>query len=432
MTHKLLTILIAILCTSIAMASDFTDRIASIAAVSDVRELQSTAYPEKYVMKFTHPLDYAHPEKGSFTQRVIVGHVGFDRPTVLVTEGYSAGYATSVGYAEEISQMLNANLVFVEYRYFQESMPNPCNWDYLTVWNSLNDYHEIVTAFKGMYTHKWLSTGISKGGQTTMFYRAYFPDDVDVSVPYVAPLNKSVENGRHEPFLSQTVGTPVQRAAIKAFQIEILKRRKAMEPMLEAYIKAKGYTYNKGVTTAELLDMCVLEYAYAMWQWGTDPHTIPSLAADDKTLFNHLVATSDPEYFQWKTQFLTFFVQAARELGYYGYDDEALRPYLSIRSSHNYLHRLMLPAELDSIKFDPTLYRHTVKYLKENDPRMIFIYGENDPWSSSGVLTWLDFSKKQNMHLYVDPAGSHKARISTMPPTQREEATRLLKAWMQD
>ena len=33
-----------------------------------------------------------------------------------------------------------------------------------------------------------------------MFYRTYFPDDVDISVPYVAPLNQSLEDGRHEPF----------------------------------------------------------------------------------------------------------------------------------------------------------------------------------------------------------------------------------------
>ena len=35
-----------------------------------------------------------------------------------------------------------------------------------------------------------LATGISKGGQATMFYRSYFPDDVDISVPYVAPQHQ--------------------------------------------------------------------------------------------------------------------------------------------------------------------------------------------------------------------------------------------------
>jgi len=180
----------------------------------------------------------------------------------------------------------------------------------------------------------------------------------------------------------------------------------------------------------EILDLCVMEYAFAMWQWGNDVHTIPDLRCSDKELFDYLVGVSGPDYFRPDPYFLSFFVQAARELGYYGYDDESLRPYLKIKSSKNYLHRMMLPAELDTIRFDRTLYDNTVKYLKENDPKMIYIYGENDPWSASGVGTWLDFDKKQNMHLYVDPAGSHRARIATLPPTKRKECVRLLKEWM--
>ena len=33
------------------------------------------------------------------------------------------------------------HMVFVEYRYFLESTPNPCNWDYLTAENSAYDLH---------------------------------------------------------------------------------------------------------------------------------------------------------------------------------------------------------------------------------------------------------------------------------------------------
>ena len=99
----------------------------------------------------------------------------------MVTEGYAAHYATHPRYQEELSKLFNANLVFVEYRYFGESMPKPCNWDYLTVENSLYDLHHVTTTLKQLYDEKWIATGISKGGQTTMFYRTYFPDDVDIS-----------------------------------------------------------------------------------------------------------------------------------------------------------------------------------------------------------------------------------------------------------
>ena len=39
-------------------------------------------------------------------------------------------------------------------------------------------------------------------------------------------------------------------------------------------------------------------------------------------------------------------MQAARELGYYGYDTKPFKKYLSIQPSKGYLHRLMLPEEL--------------------------------------------------------------------------------------
>lgn len=420
------------MCVLTPMAqTEFMEKVKSIAKVTDVEKLETKVYPEKYVMMFEHPLDYAHPEKGSFKQRVFVGHVGWDRPTVIVTEGYGGEREMNPNSVEEISKMLNTNLIFVEYRYFQKSMPSPCNWDYLTVWNSLCDLHEVTTAFKTLYKRKWLATGISKGGQTCMFYRAYFPDDVDVSVPYVAPLNKAVIDGRHEPFLTDKVGNEWERKTVREFQIEVLKRRPAMEKMLEAFCKEKDIRFNEGVGMSEVLDMVVLEYSYALWQWGDDVHEIPSLSSSDKVLFDYLVKKSSPDYFRPDPYFLSFFVQAARELGYYGYDLKPLKPYLSIKNADDYLCRMMLPAELKDTKFSNELYKHTVKFLKKNDPKMIYIYGENDPWSSSGVLTWLDFSKKKNMHLFVDPNGSHRARIGTLPATQQEVCIRLLKEWLE-
>ena len=82
-------------------------------------------FSEKYVTYFTQPLDHNRPELGTFRQRVVVSHVGFDRPTVIVTEGYGASYALSPRYREELSRMFNTNMIFVEYRYFLESTPEP-------------------------------------------------------------------------------------------------------------------------------------------------------------------------------------------------------------------------------------------------------------------------------------------------------------------
>lgn len=404
--------------------SPFLQKLEEISLVSNTKPLESTEFTEKYVTYFTQPLDHQDESKGSFKQRVIVAHVGFDRPTVIVTEGYGAAYALKPGYREELSRMFDANMIFVEHRYFLESTPQPRDWKYLTAENSAEDLHAITTAFKKIYTGKWISTGISKGGQTTLLYRTFFPNDVDISVPYVAPLCYAAEDGRHEPFLRK-VSTPADRKLIQDFQLEVLKRKASLMPLFENYCTEKQYKF--AVPVKEVYDFCVLEYSFALWQWGTPLKHIPAKSASDDKILEHLLSISDPSYFVKDAPDVSFFVQAARELGYYGYDIRPFKKYLSITTSKDYLRKMMLPKELENTKFDNTLSKKTVKFLKENDPKMIFIYGQNDPWTSAGV-TWL--KGKKNIHLFIQPKGSHRTRIGTLPEKMRKEATSLIKQWL--
>ena len=412
-----------------ASASSFAQtvleqKINAISAIKEIRPLETSEFSEKYVTYFIQPLDHRHPEKGSFRQRVIVSHVGFDRPTVIVTEGYGAAYALRSQYREELSKLLNANMIFVEYRYFLESTPEPKDWQYLTAENSADDLHAITTAFKNIYPGKWIATGISKGGQTTLLYRTFYPDDVDISVPYVAPLCYGVEDGRHEPFLHK-VSTPENRKIIEDFQLEALKRKATLLPRFEKYCSEKNYSFRAPIE--EIYDYSVLEYSFALWQWGTPISSIPATTASDDEIFSHLLAISEPGYFTADSPNASFFVQAARELGYYGYDVQPFKQYLSIQSSEGYLHRLMLPEELKDMPFDKTLSKKITKFLKKQDPKMIFIYGQNDPWTAAGV-TWL--KNKKNIHVFIQPNGSHLARINTLPEKEKKEVMELIKQWL--
>ena len=412
-----------------ASASSFAQtvleqKISAISAIKEIRPLETSEFSEKYVTYFIQPLDHRHPEKGSFRQRVIVSHVGFDRPTVIVTEGYGAAYALRSQYREELSKLLNANMIFVEYRYFLESTPEPKDWQYLTAENSADDLHAITTAFKNIYPGKWIATGISKGGQTTLLYRTFYPDDVDISVPYVAPLCYGVEDGRHEPFLHK-VSTPENRKKIEDFQLEALKRKATLLPRFEKYCTEKNYSFRAPIE--EIYDYSVLEYSFALWQWGTPISSIPATTASDDEIFSHLLAISEPGYFTADSPNASFFVQAARELGYYGYDVQPFKQYLSIQSSEGYLHRLMLPEELKDMPFDKTLSKKITKFLKKQDPKMIFIYGQNDPWTAAGV-TWL--KNKKNIHVFIQPNGSHLARINTLPEAEKAKVMELINEWL--
>lgn len=420
-------LLLYLLCTLAAFAApgELQEKLAALKGISQIERLESDVYPEKYLVRITQPVDPKNPAAGSFTQRVVIGHVGFDRPTILVTEGYGGAYALNPRYQEELTQLLGANLIFVEYRYFLESTPEPCNWDYLTAENSAYDLHNVNRTFRQLYPGKWISTGISKGGQTTMLYRAFFPDDVDISVPYVGPLCRGVEDGRHEPFLRK-VGTKKERRRIEDFQREVLKRKEEMLPLLESFSKDKELTYR--IPLAEVLDYCVLEYPFALWQWGTPVAGIPSVHAETATLFDHLMSISSPDYFAENQPNISFFVQAARELGYYGYDTRPLRKWLTIDSSKGYLNRIMLPAELvDKVEFRPALYNKIYNFLKDNDPKMIFIYGEIDPWTAAHAPV---FKGKKNEQFYFQPRGSHLSRIGNMPEEMKEKILTQLNKWL--
>lgn len=404
------------------------EKLKAISHITEIKPLESTEFAEKYVTYFTQPLDHDHPELGNFRQRVIVSHIGFDRPTVIVTEGYGAAYALYPRYREELSKLFNTNMIFVEYRYFLESTPEPRNWKYLTAESSADDLHAIRNAFKTIYPGKWIATGISKGGQTSMLYRTFYPEDVDITVPYVGPLCYGVEDGRHEPFLRQ-VGTEEERRKIEDFQLEVLKRKATLLPRFEKHCAEKKYEFFGSVE--EIYDYSVLEYSFAFWQWGTPVSTIPANDATDDEIYKHFMDISEPSYFAKGGGNESFFIQAVRELGYYGYDVKPFKKYLSIKSSKGYLKRLMLPADGKDIKFDKTLGKKITKFLKKNDPKMVFIYGEIDPWSAAAV-TWLDTSKKKNMHIFVEPRGSHKARINTLPENMKQEAISIIKRWLEE
>ena len=431
MKHSKILYLLGLLCLlslSAVAQTTLQEKLKTISLITEIKPLESKEFAEKYVTYFTQPLDHDRPELGSFRQRVIISHIGFDRPTVIVTEGYGAGYALSPRYREELSKMFNTNMVFVEYRYFLESTPNPRDWQYLTAESSADDLHAVRQALKDIYPNKWIATGISKGGQTAMLYRTFYPNDVDITVPYVGPLCYDVEDGRHEPFLRQ-VGTEDERRKIEDFQLEVLKRKSTLLPRFEKHCQEKKYEFN--ASTEEIYDYSVLEYSFAFWQWGTPVSTIPANNASDDEIYKHFMAISEPSYFAKGGGNESFFVQAARELGYYGYDIRPFKKYLSITSSKGYLKKLMLPDDAKDIKFDKTLSKKITKFLKKNDPKMIFVYGEIDPWSAAAT-TWLNTDKKENVHIFVEPRGSHLARINTLPEEMKQKAISILQKWLEE
>ena len=260
-------------------------------------------------------------------------------------------------------------------------------------------------------------------------------EDIDISVPYVGPLCKGQEDGRHEPFLAEFAGTELDREILRNFQIEFLKRREKIQPMFEELSAKDKLTYKMPMEA--VYDYCVLEFPFAFWQWGYKTSIVPDpKTATDKEMFDFLVKTSGPDYFAEGGASAPFFVQAAKELGYYGYDTKPFKGLLTIKDAEGYLTKLFVP-QSQTFKFDKYLYKDIKKFLETTDSKMMFIYGEFDPWSAvmpeapvKNEALKAKGKGRQTMHLFVEPGGSHRARINTLPEEMKQEAIKILKEWL--
>lgn len=407
------------------VASELKTKLEKLPGVVSVKKLETNSFfNEKYEIIFEQYLDPSIPEAGTFNQRVFLSHKDYNAPVVYITEGYSADYAESENYINELSKILDANQICVEHRYFSESAPQELDWSYLTTSLAATDHHVIREAFKELYKNKWASTGISKGGQTCLLYQMYYPNDVDVTVAYVAPVATALEDGRHEPFINNIASKKDRKRIIK-FQQEVLSRKETLLPMFEQYINISKLNFR--IPIEEVYEYCVLEYSFAFWQWVGDTDKIPKKKATDDKIFQHLIAVSGPGYssIEGAEPILPFLVQAAKELGYYGYETETLSEYLTVKSAEGYFNRIFLDKDCR-----PEFYSQTSidlqEFLNTKAKRTIMIYGEYDPWTAAAP----DVSSNSNIIKVVKPDGTHATRILNLPEEDKELILSTLNGWM--
>ncbi|MFO8001400.1 MAG: S28 family serine protease [Marinilabilia sp.] len=380
-----------------------------------------SVFLKAWLLFVEQPLDHDDPDKGSFTQRVWLSHRAEDAPMVLINEGYMAPR----NYSAELAELLEANQVIVEHRYFGESVPDSVQWKYLTIEQAAKDHHRIVEMLKEIYREKWVNMGVSKGGQAAMIHRALFPGDVDVTVSYVAPFNLEKEDERLIRFFDQ-VGTSKQRERIFEFQKEVLKRKEELMPLFRELAEAREYTYRMGMERA--FELVVLEYPFSLWQWCGPVDQIPSPDSPAEELFDHLQQASDFEYFsdQLWDDIGPFFYQAYNELGYYPYLASPVKPWLNEIEADTVSNKFMAP-EAGTLSFNDKAPSRILHRLKEIDPEMIVITGENDPWSATSIET----EGFNNVLKVEKPGGCHNTRISNLPDSLRQEVINKLEQWLE-
>jgi hypothetical protein len=369
---------------------------------------------------FEQPLDHFHPEKGTFKQRLHIIHGGFDQPTVLSTSGY--GLTTSGG---EPASLFDTNVVGVEHRFFQSSRPSGTTpWEYLTIKQSAFDFHRIWAALKWIYPKAWINTGGSKGGETSVFYRRFFPCDIEGTAAYVAPIVYGWEDPRFVTFINEVGGDAYAdcRKRFADLQIAALEQR---EDILGRMDESKFTWFGGADSPAKAMEHALLESPHLFWQGGGASRcdSLPDPDSSIDTIYNWASEYID----QWTDgsidYFFPYYYAVGVELGLPDVVDDHILSLLKFRDSYNpqeYMHDGI------TVTLDESAMKEVQTWVATEGEHLLFVYGEYDPWTAGEY----ELGDAKDSFKYIAKGGAHGSRISSLAAADREAATQTLERWL--
>ncbi len=395
----------------------------ALPGVHDATEMptQSAGY-HYYVLHFEQPVDHADPEGPRFLQEVsLLHHDEVHRPMVVHTSGYWDYY---LDHVVELTGLLGANQISIEHRFFGESRPEPADWTKLTIEQMAEDQHAIVGALRQLYEGAFLTTGGSKGGMTAIYYRRFFPDDVEGTVPYVAPISFGAPDPRYNAFLD-TLGPTDCREAVRAAATEMLaNRRDALLARAQTQATQNNLAYTR-ITLGPAVESAIFNLEWSFWQYFgvTSCAEVPATTATDDAMWaflEQIAPVSDNSDAQIAL-FDAYYYQAYFQLGYPEGGAAYLDPYLEYTDA-DYLNAL--PTAQPTYD-DGAAMQDVDQFVRDQGDRLLFIYGEWDPWTG-GEFELGD--AKDSLRL-VQPEGTHGSRITKLATADREAAFAKLEAW---
>jgi hypothetical protein len=402
---------------------DLADRLAAAPCVASATELASDnpAY-RAFDLRFTQLVDHTDRAAGTFEQQATLIVRDEHRPTILVSTGYSNYYGQGLS---ELTALLDANQIVVEHRYFNISIPESPDWTQLTIGNAADDHHQIVEALRPILDATWLSTGASKGGMTSVYHRRFWPDDVDGTVPYVAPLSFGAPDDRYDAF-TDAVGTPACRQALQDLQVELLTNRRDMllqRATDEATLNQLQYTR---IPIEVAVESSVQGIYWAWWQYTgiTYCDQVPTVAATDDEMWSFLqyISSVSGNTDDNIAFFEPYYYQAEAQLGYPGTDDTWLDG-LILHGDFDW--DVIYPVGVPAPTFDPEPMHDIDDWVQSEGSRLLFVYGEWDPWTG-GEFRLGDATESA---LYVVPEGTHGSQLTALPDAERDAAMAMLAEW---
>ncbi|RZS43753.1 PS-10 peptidase S37 [Herbihabitans rhizosphaerae] len=406
-------------------AADIVDQLKAIPGMAVVSEGQPPVPGYRFFfLTYDQPVDHRKPNAGTFKQRFQLLHKSTDRPMVLHTTGYNM---PEYAFRSEPTKIIDGNQISTEQRFFEPSRPEPADWSKLDIWQGATDHHRLVAALKPIYSAKWVSTGASKGGMTSVYHRRFYPSDVDGVVAYVAPNDTiNPEDRRYNRFF-ETVGTdPGCRAKLDEVQRQALLRREEMLGKLRAQATAEGWTFDQVLGTADrAFEMAVLDTVWAFWQYTVQDAcvTVPAANASTDELYKFIDEIVSFGFYadQGILPYTPYYYQAATQMGWADLKFRHLKGLL--RYPGLYQANSSLPPDLRS-RHEAWPMIDVDIWVRTRSSQMLFVYGGNDPWGAEAFEP-----SRQDSFSFTAAGANHGANIAALAQADKDAATSALLRW---
>ncbi len=259
---------------------------------------------------------------------------------------------------------------------------------------------------------------------TAIYYKYFYPDDVDAAIPYVAPINNSLEDKRIYNFLD-TISTVECRKSIFDFQMFLLQNENEVLDTLKSHSLARHLQYNYIGSLGRAFEYAVLEYSFGFWQGGNNCAQIPT-NKNVNTYLEHLLTVSDLSLYSNRgiKMYEPHYYQAATEAGYYGYKTTVFKKGLHFITETKNPSAIFFAPEITKHRpFNDELLIKVSTWIKEKGNNIIYIYGGIDTWSACRAI----LSDKVKSKLFLIPGAGHpQARIKNMPADMQKTIKELL------
>ncbi len=399
----------------------FVEQLGSLPGVTVTEMDTETSGYVYYVLHFTQPVDHEDPDGPTFQQEVSLIHRDPTAPMIVQTSGYWDYYLDT---PVELTRMLLANQISIEHRFFGESRPEPADWSKCTIEQMAADQHAIIAALRTVYDGAFVTTGGSKGGMTAIYHRRFYPDDVEGTVPFVAPISFGAPDPRYEPYLD-TLGPSTCRTQVRAVATELLANRRAMlETEATAEAAQRGLAYTR-IPIPLAVESSVVSLEWAFWQYrGVGACSdVPAATASDAALWSFVADTSpvSDNADDSVAQFEAYYYQAYNQLGFPAGGAAYLDPYTQY-TDDDYL--AALPVEAPA--YDGGAAMADIDHWVQTEGQgLAFIYGQWDPWTG-GAFT---LGAATDSVLVVQAQGTHGARIGRLAEPDKQAVLTKLAAW---